>query len=163
MSMQASSDERSAAREYAWNWFEYHAGQRQAVFRFFLIFSGAIMTGYLSSAGSPIFAEHSYLFGLGLVVTAILFWRLDIRSLYLVKLAEGYLKEDEAHLALLLTTKIQFATMADHGRPSKFPERYITSFRQIYGVIFIIVALIGFAMFLFDQNSPLHCLFGSAT
>ena len=32
--------------EYAWNWFEYHAGQRLTAFRFFLIFLGALVVGF---------------------------------------------------------------------------------------------------------------------
>ena len=39
---------------YAWNWFEFHANQRLVLFRFFLIFIGAI--GYLlvGLGGNPV-------------------------------------------------------------------------------------------------------------
>ena len=36
------------AASYAWSWFRYHAGQRQAVFRFYLLVSGVILTAYFT-------------------------------------------------------------------------------------------------------------------
>jgi hypothetical protein len=34
---------------YAWNWFQYHAGQRLTAFNFFLVMRSARVRGYLRS------------------------------------------------------------------------------------------------------------------
>ena len=36
------------AQNYAWNWFEYHAGQRLTSFNYFLILIGVVVVGYLN-------------------------------------------------------------------------------------------------------------------
>lgn len=152
---------RAAARQYAWRWFEYHAGQRQSVFRFFLLFSGAIATGYFSSITTTQLSHLAYLFGIGLAVTATLFWRLDVRSLKLVKLAESYLKVDEETLATALGTEaVLLASKADSERPTGAVVRRFYSFRQIYKLIFALVGAVGILIFLLDASSPIGRLLG---
>src|SRR5690348_15287302 len=85
----------SAARHYAWQWFRYHAAQRQAVFRFFVLMAGAVATGYISVQDSLELRPLAWLFGLLLSTISFLFWRLDERSRILIQLAEDYLIQDE--------------------------------------------------------------------
>ena len=146
----------AAARDYAWKWFEYHAGQRQAVFRFFLLLSGATMTGYVTSHTNAELTKFSYLFGIALVLISFLFWRLDVRSLKLVKLSEAFLKVEEERMARCLKNEtIKFATKADIERPTNPLVRQISSFRQIYALIFVLIALLGALIFCLDQGSPI--------
>src|ERR1044071_7818978 len=87
-----------AAGKYAWEYFKYHAGQRQAVFRFYLFVVAACLVsfGYSrrgvdnANAGNPLSVAGPL--GLILTVLSFIFWRLDQRSRSLIKLAEGALK-----------------------------------------------------------------------
>lgn len=145
-----------AAREYAWNWFAYHAGQRQAVFRFYVILSGVVSTGYITTANSTNtdLQSISFIFGLVLVVLSFLFWRLDVRSIVLIKLAESFLKIEEKRLGTALDTdQILLATKSDEGR-DKIYFRKIYSFRQVYQIVFSGVGALGAAIFVWGGIGP---------
>jgi hypothetical protein len=43
---EAREQAEKAAASYAWDYFQYHAGQRQAVFRFFLTLVGVVTLAY---------------------------------------------------------------------------------------------------------------------
>lgn len=160
----AGSDENhAAAMEYAWNWFSYHAGQRQAVFRFFVILIGAILAGYIGLRGDGD-AVGAFVLGLLMVVLSILFWRLDMRSTTLVKLAERSLKVSEAHLASKLgLEEIRLARAADKPRAARrrfrLLDEHVYSFRQIYRIIFasgifLGVMLMGLVIFGMKPETP---------
>lgn len=146
-----------AAREYAWKWFEYHAGQRQTVFRFFLAVVAAAAAGYLTVAKGE--GEHFALwFGGLLIVLAFLFWRLDERSRALINCAEDYLREDEASLAQALhRPSIRISLNAHEQRERvRFPLSLVYTFRRVYALIFIAIALVGLSIILFDPTSPIR-------
>jgi hypothetical protein len=150
----------TAGRNYAWRWFSYHAAQRQLVFRFFLIVAGVIAGGYVTllreEGGRSGLAPW---FGLLLLVLAILFWRLDVRSRQLVNFAEEYLREDEARLASELGETIRISTRANEAaRTTTDIFCFVTTFRQVYRVIFVIVGMIGLLMFVLDKGSPIRHL-----
>jgi hypothetical protein len=142
----ASSEE--AARKYAWEWFSYHASQRQTVFRFFLILVGAIIGGYLAVLKSPD-PKHLYLFGAALTVLSFLFWRLDVRSRTLINLAEAYLRVDEARLAQALNNDdIRISWNAHTARDSNsWLISLIYTFKQIYRTIFVLCGAVGLVIF----------------
>lgn len=81
-------------QEYAWGWFEYHAGQRLVTFRFFLIVLGVLMVGLSSSVedenvflSSAIAASASFI--------ALAFLMLEIRNEQLVNVGREALKKLE--------------------------------------------------------------------
>jgi hypothetical protein len=141
---------RPAAATYAWEYFKYHARQRQEVFRFFIIIVGSILAGYIASSGTEALNGKRYIFGLLLIVVSALFKRLDQRSHALIKLSETYLKDEEQLLQNDLNKiglrgdDILILTKADYkeGR-GPFPLNYIATFRQIYTVYFIIITFLG--------------------
>lgn len=153
----ATTSAEDAAREYAWRWFEYHASQRQAVFRFFLLVSGALAAAYVTLAKSSPPSKATLAIGGLMAIAAFLFWRLDRRSKALIDLAEDYLKYEEKRLSILLGTEtepvpeIMLATNANRHRPKSAVEAVttgaifaqFTSFKQIYGWIFILVGVTG--------------------
>lgn len=149
----------SSAREYAWSWFEYHASQRQTVFRFFLLLAGAITGGYLTFIKD---SGHSHLapwFGLLLVVLSLLFWRLDVRSRDLINFAEIYLRREEDRLSNFVGQEIRISSNAHETTKHVSPIFcYAYTFRQVYRLIFIMIGLIGVAIFLLDAGSPLRTL-----
>jgi hypothetical protein len=156
----AKSKAEDAAREHAWNWFQYHAGQRQAVFRFYVLMAGAISTAYLTTVSTQTgsLQADSYLFGLLLAVLSFLFWRLDVRSVALIKLAEGYIALEETRLARLLgdVDDILFVSKADNRSQVPYLYRFTYSFRQIYQFVFAVVGLIGIYIFFFGAHSPIR-------
>jgi hypothetical protein len=136
-----------AAHAYAWRWFKYHAAQRQAVFRFYVVMSGAISTGYLATQNSADLKAISFVFGFLLAMLSLFFWRLDVRSIVLIKLAEEYLKISERNMAATLNTPvIELATRADSERNTRF-FGWCYSFRQVYRWVFFLVGLMGAAVF----------------
>jgi hypothetical protein len=143
----ATTSARRAAASYAWEYFRYHARQRQEVFRFYIIIVGALIAGDISSA--DVFQNHRYVFGLVLLVLSILFKRLDQRSHRLIKLAEAYLKIEEQCLSTELpfrkedNDKIKILTGSDSPANR---GRILASFRQIYTVIFVLGGFIGLLM-----------------
>jgi|GEM_PF-3604363 len=140
-----------SAGSYAWEYFRYHAGQRQAVFRFYLTLIGAATIAYAYSrryppAGETFSESLDYvriLVGLVYIIASFLFWSLDRRSRRLIKLAENTLKIREQRLSSLLKDdSIKLMELGDQ-KSERFPMSEIESFRQIYSCIFLIIGIIG--------------------
>jgi Flp pilus assembly protein TadB len=152
------------AKEYAWNWFEYHAGQRQSVFRFYLVICGALVAGIISTEKTDV--EIRFLLTISLAVSSLLFWQLDRRSTKLIKLAEEYLKEWESQIsAEIKSPLIRLVERSDSERPIGFTA-HIHSFRQIYKSIYILFIVFSFILLVSSIDFPgiihhldelLHC------
>lgn len=104
-------------RQYAWDYFQLHARQRMALFKFFVVFA-TIMTTGLVSTFQPTFSAHliGVILGLLLVCISILFWKFDERNKFLTKHGEQALKylesqfnvfskDDEPHPIQLFTSE----------------------------------------------------------
>jgi len=142
-----SKAERAAA-SYAWEYFKYHAQQRQAVFRFFLIIAGAMSAAYLLTYQEKADASLKYarpLLAAMLTVVCFLFWRLDVRSYQLVKIAEDYLKRDEVKLAAALDgiDEIRLIDRSNRNKSKTFFMRWFASFRLVYAWLFALIGLLG--------------------
>ena len=87
-------------RQYAWNYFHLHAGQRMSLFNFFVLIS-ALLTAALGGTFGEDCKSHilGLFLGLTLPVISFVFWRIDQRVAYLVKRAEGTLKSLETSWA----------------------------------------------------------------
>ena len=123
------------ARDHAWRWFEYHAGQRIIIFRFYLIFIALLVAGYSTLT---INGQHwsSIIAGVFLAFATFLFHRLDLRNSQLVKIAEYFLKEEEQLVADRLSRpKLRLAIEAENKwrkRPYSFKDIYSLLFGSIY-------------------------------
>ncbi|MGV2100550.1 hypothetical protein [Rhizobium sp. 21-4511-3d] len=87
MSSELENENAQVGLEISSKWFEYHSGQRQDMFKTFLIITaglGSIM-GYLLQAKLLLLLA---LAGISLAALAALFWMIDDRSRYLVGLGE---------------------------------------------------------------------------
>jgi hypothetical protein len=144
----------SAAGNYAWEYFKYHAGQRQSVFRFYLTLVGVATLAYAYSqrfANSAAEAADQGarlrpLIGLAFVIVSFLFWRLDKRSQHLIKLAETALKNREETLSKLINDPdIRLMQLGDE-KCTLFPYSELETFRQVYGCIFLLIGLVGTLM-----------------
>jgi hypothetical protein len=137
-----------AAISHAWDYFAFHAQQRQTVFNFFLILVGASVAAYASTLAKADGSHdhfHSIL-GLLVVASSFLFWRLDKRNSRLVKLAEEPLKKFENRLA----ERTDIADMTILSKADTKIERGILSnfetFSQIYRMVFILAGAGGLAV-----------------
>jgi Flp pilus assembly protein TadB len=140
-----------AAASYAWDYFQFHAAQRQSVFRFFLTLVGVLTLAYGYSLRGQVPTGETdqdklrFLIGILLIVTSFLFWRLDRRSQNLIKASEEALKRSEARLSIALggdeTVRLIYI---DGNKASGGLKSCVQTFRQIYGLIFILVSLSGF-------------------
>lgn len=135
---------------YAWEHFRYHAGQRQSVFRFFVTLVGAATLAYgyslrTAEAGKPVEpGQMTLVVGSVYIIASFLFWRLDRRSRILIGIAEEALKNAELKLANLIGDEsIRLMDRSDQKKSSWFPLSYVESFRQVYGLIFILVGSAG--------------------
>lgn len=135
------------SHDYAWNWFQYHAGQRMNVFRFFFIVVAILAAGYIKALE----IKHpglQVLIALTAMVLAFLFWRADIRSYDLVKIGEAHLKQTEAALQQRLGhDSVSLASSADRKTnqlAASYPSRAFYSLKQIIRSIYLLVGVIGF-------------------
>jgi hypothetical protein len=137
-----------AAISHAWDYFAFHAQQRQTVFNFFLILLGASVAAYASTLAKADGSHdhfHSIL-GLLVAVSSFLFWRLDKRNSRLVKFAEAPLKNLENRLAERtgiadMTILCKADTKTESGILRKFE-----TFSQIYRMVFILAGAGGLAV-----------------
>ncbi|HKS58205.1 MAG TPA: hypothetical protein VJS12_23115 [Steroidobacteraceae bacterium] len=84
------------ARAYAWDWFEYHAGQRTSMFNYGIAAAAILAAGF----GSSIEKEPGVAVAIGLVgiVVCLSFLRVDARNKFLVGRGEELLRAVEATL-----------------------------------------------------------------
>ena len=132
---------------HAWDYFAFHAQQRQTVFNFFLILVGASIAAYAGTLGKSEAAYFHLMIGFLISISSLLFWRLDKRNARLVKLAEEPLKDIELRLAdrtAISSMKILGAADTKIGGPfwSMFE-----SFKQIFQVVFLLTGLVGVTIF----------------
>jgi len=80
--------------EYAWRWFNYHAGQRMQLFNFFLIITGILANAYVGA-----YEKGTNLMRLAISLIGTLqsfgFLAFDIRSRELTRYAEDILEKIE--------------------------------------------------------------------
>ncbi len=85
-------------RDHLWDYFSLHAEQRLKTFHFYLILETALMGAVLIANKNEI-AGNKFLLILGVLMTAfsIIFWKLDQRTRYLIKVSEEGLRGFEEH------------------------------------------------------------------
>lgn len=147
------SSDMEGAREYAWNWFELHAKQRQQSFHFYIILITGILGAYfISLRFGPAPASQSYspiplLLSIAAMVFSYLFYRLDRRNRVLVRYAESALAAFEGHYSGKLGPDLapKFVDLA--AKSSSYQDDHIaglTTYGDIYRVIFAMGFLGGF-------------------
>ena len=82
------------ALDYAWRWFEYHAGQRLVAFRFFLIILGVLVVGLTNSFKDGNVPSASVISGAGAFIS-FAFLMLEIRNEQLVNVGRDALSSLE--------------------------------------------------------------------
>ena len=134
-------------REHAWRYFELHANQRIAVFNYFLVVSGAIAAGLATTLqGTQRFASLGIALGGLLVLVAFVFWKLDQRVSFLIKLAESALSETEhafsAHSVCLFLFEPRNTSAA--AANASWWSRHWT-YGKAFRLVFVVMAVFGIA------------------
>lgn len=80
--------------DYAWKWFQYHAGQRLIAFNFLLILMGALSVGYYKAYDAGRHGHAAIIAAFGVIV-ALAFFILELRNEDLVNIGREALKSLE--------------------------------------------------------------------
>jgi len=82
---------------YAWDWYKLHANQRATFFRFFLISTGVLLSGYIAAFDSEIYYASFIAASLG-ALQSLMFIVFDERNLHFIRRAIGVLEKIEKEL-----------------------------------------------------------------
>ena len=82
--------------DHAWRHFDFHAKQRLSLFNFCIIWAGLIIAAWSQAmTGATPRPAVGVILGLILLVSSVVFWRMDQRNAFLTKMAEEVLDEAE--------------------------------------------------------------------
>lgn len=141
-------------KEHAWNYFQLHAGQRMSVFNFFAVMSTllttALATSFTEKFNCPVIGIIA---GIGLVVIAFVFWKLDQRIGFLIKLAETSLtaieseggndkKTSDSPQSLFLIERIETDKKRQESCWWK-PQTWHMKYSECFGVAYFLFGFIG--------------------
>ena len=140
-------DAEQAAHSFAWDYFAFHAQQRQTVFNFFIILIGASLAAFAATIDKTEATKLHAVIGCVLAIASFLFWRLDERSRNLIQLAEAALKEIELRLAN--RTKLAWLTILTRS-DNKIGgwSATVESFTQVYRAAFVLSGCTGLGIVL---------------
>ena len=134
-------------REYAWDYFQLHAGQRMSTFNFFIILA-ALLTTALASTFVKDFEWDivGFFLGSGLIIISFAFWKLDQRVRFLIKHAENALKDLENNYASskekLFVLEESMTEQRIKNKSLRFWE-WNLSYSNSFGIVYITFATFG--------------------
>jgi hypothetical protein len=141
-------------RQYAWDYFHYHASQRLTTFNFYIIICTLGATGYVAAIKEERTEPFGIFMGLLLIVLSFIFWKLDLRNKQLIENAEDALKHLESETVLQETPesphvlKIFTYEEAQTNRAKKKPKSFRLwkphySYSNCFNVIFFVFGALG--------------------
>ncbi len=145
-------------RNYLWNYFQYHAGQRLTTFNFYIVISSLITSGYIIAFKDIPFL--SLLLGFIIITLSFIFWKLDSRNKQLIKNSENGLKEIEKDDNLesnidnvqILNIFMFEEQQTDSLRKTQaiWPWKRLFTYSTCLNSVFIIFAIIGLIGIIFS-------------
>jgi hypothetical protein len=136
----------STAREHAWKYFEVHANQRMALFNFFIVLSGLLLTGIgVCITGADNLRIPGVILCVGLTFISLIFYKLDQRTRFFIKRAELVLAELEIELPVCARLFREEPGATQQAAKDEAVWTYGRSFR----FVFWISGLIGFVCLYF--------------
>ena len=147
-----SNIEYEKLRNYAWNYFQYHASQRLTTFNFYIIISTLVATGYFLAL--RFFPILSVVFGILIILFSFVFWKLDRRNKQLIRNSENALKyiegndfigekESRPHILNIFSYE-EKQTIELKKKESFWPWSRLLSYSTCFNIIFIAFSVIGF-------------------
>ncbi|MEA2355979.1 MAG: hypothetical protein QOD61_2108 [Solirubrobacteraceae bacterium] len=113
---------------YAWNWFQYHAGQRLTAFNFFLVIVGVVAVAFTKALEQGWTVLGAVVAGLGALIS-IGFLFLDVRNEELVNCGRAALAELERGLRVHPSGDAGDRTHLKRGAPGTLRGRVTRSGR----------------------------------
>jgi hypothetical protein len=140
----AEDDRRKEMRAHVWNYFTIHAGQRISMFNFFLVLTGLVAAGLAACLqGQGVLRLLGAVMGLFLAVVALAFFKLDQRSSFLVKHAEGAMVKLESTFTVA-EARIFTAEIPDTAAGTLLPaSRRMWTYGTSLRFIFLVTGLAG--------------------
>ncbi|MCR6493527.1 hypothetical protein [Cellulomonas sp. P24] len=132
------SNELKLALDHSWQWFALHAGQRMQLLNYFLLSAGFITAGY----GATLNSSRPQVAGAvatGGCILSVLFWRLDVRTRELIRVAEKPLEELEAKIGRA-SGIADLDMVALMKKPTHRASSYTSIIRALAGVAFMLFA-----------------------
>lgn len=132
--------------DHSWKYFEIHANQRMQMFNYYIAVTSALSAGLGATFqdGNTCYGLRIIL-GLLLIFVSFIFWKLDSRTSFLIKLAEVRLKEFEANFQ---TTECSIFTPEEiemnQSSATKCHLFSIWSYSQAFNQMFIMISFLGF-------------------
>ena len=128
-------------QDYAWRWFEYHAGQRLVAFRFFLIFLGVLVLGLGNSLKDGNLSLASAI-SVAAAFVSFAFLMLEIRNEQLVNVGRAALRKLEDSEEFRQAPSELKLFQAD--APRSFIVSHKLWFRLIYGGCILVFLFLAF-------------------
>jgi hypothetical protein len=91
------TDVNESLLDHAWRHFDFHAKQRLSLFNYCIIWAGLIIAAWSQAmTGASPRPFVGVTLGILLVISSVVFWRMDQRNAHLTKMAEGVLGDAES-------------------------------------------------------------------
>jgi len=131
--------------EHAWRYFALHAGQRMSIFNFFLVLSGLVAAGLATclQRDKP-FQLLGTVLGFLLALVSFTFWKLDQRTSFFIKHAEGAIAELEESFPLAAARLISRERhRTDAAVSSSFVLIRMWTYGSAFRLIFVVMGIVG--------------------
>jgi hypothetical protein len=132
------------AFEHAWRYFALHSAQRTTVFNFFVASAGLTLSGLGYVLATSAFPRHfAVVAGLGAVLLAFTFWKLDQRVVQLIKASERVMIETERTMFQKDRRVFCIADEAPVNMGISLTQPW--SYGRSFKTLFVMTALLGLA------------------
>jgi hypothetical protein len=132
--------------EHAWRYFSLHAGQRLVLFNFFLVVSASLaagLTACLQRGG--LFLVLGIALGGLLALLSFVFWKLDRRTVFLIKHAEEALVELESVFSVSSARLVSREPARTAARERGFLLTRMWTYSVSFRILFALMGTIGVA------------------
>jgi hypothetical protein len=121
---------RQTALDHAWSWWKYHADQRIALIRFYILSLGgvAVGVGWLYQRHEHVLCAILSLFG---ALLSYCFFRLDVRTRDLLKVGEAALAPEQERMAAATGNEAMRLCRSADAQRGNYPYSY----RQIIQLV----------------------------
>jgi hypothetical protein len=146
-------------RKQAWDYFQIHATQRLSVFNFYIVISSVMLTAYFASfkIDSNLQQARPAIAGL-ICLFSFVFWKLDQRTKFLIKVAERALVSFEVGDAAPPSAKVFSQELDRPAYASKWLRlcfwRWHMSYSDCFNLVFLTFFLLG--VFGLVQSAAVH-------
>jgi hypothetical protein len=142
----------SSYRTNIWSYFSLHAEQRLKTFNFYLIVATILVSGYIGLLKEDLYSNFLFILPLLLSIISFVFWKLDLRVKYMVKIAEQILNKIDLQLLSSLDDSLAKELNVfekDHAffyqyniKHSKFYTR-LYSYSKCFNIVFFLLGFTG--------------------